>query len=402
MKQKIKVIFLSGVLGSIVGLVCWLFLTIMGLGIEFLWEWVPSKLSFQYYPVIVCLIGGLLIGICRKKIGNYPESIETIMRKVKEKEKLRYDNIHKVSLCSLLPLLFGGSVGPEAALSGIIASLCAWVGDRFKFIKKEFKEIKEVGIMASLSIIFKSPLYGFMNDVESNDVTKVSIKSKIIIYFTAILSGLGCFVLLQQIYPCLGGVYRFTLGVITNVERLYLLPLSIIGFVFGLFYFICQRFINKLVKPLNNYPVIKGMIGGLLLGLFALLVPYIMFSGEEEIGLLMNEWTQLSFVLLLTIGLVKIIVTNICVATGFKGGHIFPVIFAGVALGLAFATIMPIDPIYVVMIICTSFVATIMQKPLATIMLLMLCFSVNGIILMLASAILVNIFPLPEVLIKEE
>lgn len=402
MKQKIKIIFISSLLGSIIGLVCWLFLTVMGLGIEFLWEWVPSKVSFQYYPIIVCLIGGLLIGISRKKIGNYPESIETIMKKVKEKEKLRYDNIPKVSLCSLLPLLFGGSVGPEAALSGIIASLCTWVGDKFKFIKREFKEIKEVGLMASLSIVFKSPLYGFINDVESDDAMKVSIKSKIIVYFSAILSGLGCFVLLQQIYPCLGGVYKFSLGAITNVERLYLLPLSIIGFVFGLFYFICQKLINKLVKPLNNYPVVKGMLGGLLLGLFAILVPYIMFSGEEEIGLLMNEWTQLSFVLLLIIGLVKIVATNICIATGFKGGHIFPVIFSGVAIGLAFATIIPIDSVYVVMIICTSFVATIMQKPLATVMLLMLCFSVNGIILMLVSAILVNIVPLPDRLIKEE
>ena len=384
------------------GLVCWLFLVIMELGIFFIWEYIPSKISFGLYPVVICLIGGILIGICHKKIGSYPESIEVILKKVKGKEKIGYDNINKVALCSLLPLVFGGSVGPEAALGGIVAKLCNWVGDKFKFIKNEFKEIKEVGLMASLGIIFKSPLYGFMNDVESDDNVKVPKKYKIVIYFIAILAGLGSFVLLQQIYPCLGGVYKFSVENITNLEKLYLLPLSIVGFIFGLFYFISQKIINKLLKPLNNNLVVKGMLGGLILGVLALYIPYVMFSGEKAIELLANEWTKMSFLLLLFIGLVKIVATNICISTGFKGGHIFPVIFAGIALGFAFANILPVDSIFVVMVVCTSFVATIMQKPLATVMLLMLCFSVNGIVLMLVCAILVNIVPLPDALIKED
>ena len=54
------------------------------------------------------------------------------MGKVKGEGRYPYDHLGKRSLSALLPLLFGGSVGPEAGLTGVIAGLCTWVGDRMR------------------------------------------------------------------------------------------------------------------------------------------------------------------------------------------------------------------------------------------------------------------------------
>ena len=79
--------------------------------------------------------------------------------------------------------------------------------------------------------------------------------------------------------------------------------------------------------------------------------------------------------------LVWILLTNLCIQFGLKGGHFFPVIFAGVCMGygVAMLTCGP-DGGHVVFgaaIVTASLLGGIMKKPLAVTMLLFLCFPVK-------------------------
>ena len=79
--------------------------------------------------------------------------------------------------------------------------------------------------------------------------------------------------------------------------------------------------------------------------------------------------------------LVWILLTNLCIQFGLKGGHFFPVIFAGVCMGygMAMLTCGP-DGGHVVFgaaIVTASLLGGIMKKPLAVTMLLFLCFPVK-------------------------
>jgi H+/Cl- antiporter ClcA len=47
---------------------------------------------------------------------------------------------------------------------------------------------------------------------------------------------------------------------------------------------------------------------------------------------------------LIVLALVKLFVTTLCLATGWKGGYIFPTLFAGAALGMAAHLIFPAVP----------------------------------------------------------
>ena len=55
-----------GFSGAVISAIVWLFLKLMSLGIHLIWEQIPSGLNFSYYPLLVCTIGGILIGVYQK------------------------------------------------------------------------------------------------------------------------------------------------------------------------------------------------------------------------------------------------------------------------------------------------------------------------------------------------
>ena len=110
--------------------------------------------------VAVCVIGAFLIGVFRKMYGDYPEEMETVMAKVKTEKHYDYKNMLVMMIAAVLPLLIGSSVGPEAGLTGIIVGMCYWAGDNLKFARQHAKEYSQIGVAASLSVLFHAPLFG--------------------------------------------------------------------------------------------------------------------------------------------------------------------------------------------------------------------------------------------------
>ena len=141
MKNKILMFIYTILIGTISGLIIWSFLKVMNLGIELLWVYIPNNINFKYYTIVVCIIGGLLIGLWKYKYGDSPEELEVVISKVKKDKRYSYKNIFSNIISSISPLILGASIGPEAGLTGIIASLCTWVGDKLKHFNKELQLI---------------------------------------------------------------------------------------------------------------------------------------------------------------------------------------------------------------------------------------------------------------------
>lgn len=97
------------------------------------------------------------------------------------------------------------------------------------------------------------------------------------------------------------------------------------------------------------------MLGGFLIGIIGIFLPPVMFWGEFEISTLADPskplphiWPKGGFYgeepfmlndyhppILLLVAVVKLVVVSITVVSGFRGGFIFPLFFAGTSLGLA-------------------------------------------------------------------
>ena len=219
--------------GAFAGAAVWLFFFAMEHGIDYLWTEIPHMLGvaspelasgpfgFLPYPFFVCLLGGLLIGLYEKMTGTKTDDLNQVMAKVKRDGRYPYDNLGKLSLAALLPLLFGGSIGPEAGLTGVIAGLCSWVGDRMRRFGVEFRQLTLLGTQAALTALFTAPVFGFVaplagsadgqgadddGDSESDEITiKLPKAQKTVVYGIAIAGGLGTYLLLGQL---MGGGMR--------------------------------------------------------------------------------------------------------------------------------------------------------------------------------------------------
>lgn len=134
-----------------------------------------------------------------------------------------------------------------------------------------------------------------------------------------------------------------------------------------------------------------------MLGIIGSFVPAVMFSGEEQMGELMSGYGSFVPAALVGIAFLKILLTNICIQSGLKGGHFFPVIFAGVCMGYGVSLILfrgdVQHAVIAAAVVTGSMLGGIMKKPLAVSMLLLICFPVKTAVwIFLAAALGSKIF----------
>ena len=399
-KSKNRIIFMlyALCLGAVIGAIVWIFLKLMNISIEFLWDKLPSMINIPFYTIIMCTLGGLIIGIWRRYAGDYPEELEEVIIKVKKDGKYPYNNIGKVSISAILPLIFGGSIGPEAGLTGVIVGLCSWINDKFKNMFKEMKELTQIGVSATLGTIFNSPMFGFVEPIETEEDVSIPKASKVVLYFLAIFGALGMAILLNKIFQSETGMPNFSEIQIRKMEWIWLIPLSLIGVIGGIIYSIYNTTVKKIEKYIKKYTVIKCVIAGLLLGIAGTFLPYTMFSGEEQMLDVMSEWQGIGASALLLIAIVKLFITNTCITLGFKGGHFFPCIFSGVCIGYAVALLIGIDPVFCACIVTTALMAYLLKKPFATVLLLIICFPTSAVLVMLLAAVIGSYIKKPKFL----
>ncbi|MGG1148166.1 chloride channel protein [Bacillus wiedmannii] len=386
-------------LGSIVGATVWLFLITINLGIHFVWGYLPKLFaSPPYYTICITIIGGILVGLSQKYFGITPRLMPEVMAEYKKTGRIEYHAVHQATLTAIIVLIFGASLGPEAALVGIIGGLCTWVGDRFKFALKGIQELTEVGIGATLSIIFNAPLFGYLapSENEGEQLAGFSKGKKAIVYLATTFAGFSVYLLLSKFDNRGSFIINFGKASLSLNEWIAFLPLASIGAIIGFFYFKIEFMLEKIIHPFRDYKLSLGIIGGTLLGISGTVLPYTLFSGEHQLKELVVEWNNLSFWVLFLSGILKLCITAVCLNTGWRGGHIFPIIFSGASIGYAIASILPIDPIASVAIVTTAISSYALRKPIAVTLLLLMFFPLNLLLPMLGAVAIGNAFPLPK------
>ena len=244
-KNQLELWLFCAIIGAVAGGLVWALLKIMAVGMNLIWEWVPEHFLLPYYTIVVCVIGAFFVGVFRKMFGDYPEEMETVMAKVKTEKHYDYKNMLVMMIAAVLPLLIGSSVGPEAGLTGIIVGMCYWAGDNLKFARQHAKEYSQIGVAASLSVLFHAPLFGLFeveeNTLEENNseqtVVPAGISSKIFIYGIAIAAATGIYAGLSAVFGSgLSGFPSFEAVEIGKMDYALILLYIIAGCVLAVFY----------------------------------------------------------------------------------------------------------------------------------------------------------------------
>ena len=408
--------------GSIAGAFVWAFFFLMDKGIEFFWSTLPALIGqaadaylpglaegpfgFLPYPLIVCIVGGLLIGYFDKKTGARPEELTAVMGKVKKDGRYSYEGIGKLSLAALLPLLFGGSIGPEAGLTGVIAGLCTWVGDRMRRFGADFRALTTIGTQAALTALFTAPLYGFVaplagtadapKDGESDVDIKLPRAQKTFVYLCAIAGALAAFLLLGDVFGGGMGLPRFTGMEVGALEAALVIPAALLGCAEGWAFHASTWASGKLASRMGERSVAKAVLGGIVLAVCGMALPYTMFAGEAQTHLLMDSYLAIGAGALIATGLVKAALTPFCIQMGWRGGHFFPLIFSGVSIGYGFSLLTGADPVSCVAACTAGCMGAVMRQPVMTALLLIMCFPVKGVVVTIAAAAIGAAIPLPK------
>ena len=393
LKNQLTLWLFCALIGAVAGALVWILLKIMAVGTEFLWNRIPSQNISPYYTLFVCVAGAAMIGIFRKVFGDYPEDLETVMEKVRSEKRYEYKNMPAMMVAALLPLLIGSSVGPEAGLTGIIVGLCYWAGDNLKFAGQNTRNYSQVGIVVSMSVLFHAPLFGIFEVEENSDesLSALTKGSKLFIYGIALAAGTGIYGGLSALFGAgLSGFPSFDMVEIQKKDYLLMVLYILCGLLLAYFY----QSTHKLTEKISNrFPaVMKEIFAGSVLGITGTFLPVLMFSGEEQMGTLMETYTSYLPLTLIGIAFFKLLLTNLCIQFGLKGGHFFPVIFAGVCMGYGVAMLTcGLNGGHVVFgaaIVTASLLGGIMKKPLAVTMLLFLCFPVKMFIWIFVAALI--------------
>ncbi len=419
-------VFLAAVLaiGAVAGAFVWAFLFAMNTCIDLLWYRAPALLDFAFFPLVVCTVGGLIIGFAQKRYDGLPEDMMSVMAAVKRDGGYDTAKVKPSALCAILPLIFGGSIGPEAGLVGVIAGLCTGIGAKLRGLGEDFRELAAAGTAASISAVFGAPLFaiaapleGFGKEVarsvkagpdspedrssqESPAQTPADARFpkwvRVCTYAIAAAGAFGAMVALNKLTGGSSGLPHFDSIVFGNGEIMAAIPIAIAGAIAGWLFHAAEHLCHTAARALDEKPVLKAVIAGAALGLCGSFLPFTMFAGEHQMHELVETWTLLGGGALIITGFIKVLITPLCVSFGWRGGHFFPVIFAGVAIGFGGAIYAGCDPVLCAAAGAAAVTGGVMRKPVLTVLLLFLCFPITAAPVMLASAALACLIPLPK------
>jgi len=286
-----------------------------------------------YLKIIVPVIGGLIVGPLiyffapEAKGHGVPEVMQSILLRG---GKIRPRVAAIKAFASAITIGTGGSVGREGPIIQIGSSLGSTVGQFFKVPTSRMKTLVGCGAAAGIAAAFNAPIAGALFAVEIilMDFAVASFSPIVISSVMATVishSFEGNFAAFQvpsyQYVSPNEFIFYFILGALSGV----------ISWLFiKVLYYSEDFFDNKLKFP----EYLKPIIGGLGIGIMALVFPQVMGIGYDSI----NDALHSEMIWYFALGLIflKIIATSLTLGSGGSGGIFAPSLFMGAMTGAFF------------------------------------------------------------------
>ncbi|MCP4749531.1 MAG: CBS domain-containing protein [Proteobacteria bacterium] len=288
-----------------------------------------------YVKILIPVVGGLIVGPLihffapEAKGHGVPEVMQSILLK----GGLIRPRVAVVkAIASAITIGTGGSVGREGPIIQIGSSLGSTVGQFFNISGNRMKTLVGCGAAAGIAAAFNAPVAGALFAVE------IILMDFAFAQFSPIVISSVMATVISHNFE--GNLATFQLPPYQLVTPWELGFYAIMGLLAGLasylfirvLYFFEDFFERKVKMPEYLQPA----LGGLIIGLIALVFPQVMGVGYDSINNALHGRTiwYLAFALIF----VKIIATSFTLGSGGSGGIFAPSLFIGAMLGCFFGS----------------------------------------------------------------
>ena len=414
----ISFVVLALAMGFVIGFAVFAIMNLSTFCTDLLWGKLGGVVGIPIFPLIVCTLGGAVIGLWTWWSNDRVKPLSAVMKEFKQTGSYKTNGAVKPVVTFLLPLVFGGSIGFEAGLTGLITAGCCWIRDMLKKAGLRFAAVADATIAASFAAVFGTPLAGIVAGIESspNDGSSALEEpglgnydmrrgAKVVLYTSAAFGAFGGIAAFSAIFGASGGLPRFEPIGAVGAEHLWMLLCIVVAYAMTFLFHVSRTLFGRISKGMGESAVsivVKPIIAGVALGAIACVLPFVLFPGEVQSEELMETWTTWTAVALVGTGVLKAVATPMCIHMGWVGGDLFPSIFAGVSAGYGLAMITGADPMLMVTVTTTAFLAGVLRKPLLALAILLMCFPLNGLLWMGIAAVVGASLPLPRVLLADE
>lgn len=334
--RNIVFVFISVVMGTIVGFLYLGFEWLVNNGSNWLWNDLVQSDTYRWRVIPLAIVmsialTGTIVALGKKRVLK-PSS--GLLDELSEIKKTSIKDITIVLIIGALSLLAGASLGPEASLVAASMGTAAWLSGRLNALKQPVAFVLSISsIGALLAAFFNSLLPVFIPILLLKQKNKLNAINALIV----ILSGVSAWCVVRLIKDSAYIQIPVSSSIsISNVAIAALLGFLSIALTVCIKWTIEKMF--PLIHKLNaKLPwLLSASIFGLVLGLLYFIGGQsVQFSGSEGLKLLSENVAQYSAMALLGLILVKLLSTSWSITTGYRGGLVFPSIYMGVALSLA-------------------------------------------------------------------
>jgi H+/Cl- antiporter ClcA len=301
----------------------------------FAWSGLPRPVFLLLIPTIGGAIVGCILRFVPGKGGPEPGAGHGLGGN--DHEPAPY--LPGVIGAAVLSLVAGASLGPEAPLVTIIGGIATHVAARLRLPDEARQLLTISGLSSFTAGVFGSPLAAGLLLAESVPMAGLELYRRIIPALAAATVGYFVFhaLLGSTVDPMFPGATG--LGLLSFATAL---AMGIVGGVAGVLYIEAYHRVRSASAVLDGRPVIKATLGGLVVGLVAIVFGELtLFSGEHTLPEVVGDAGALGAVGLALLLVGKLIASLVSLVSGFRGGRIFPILFLGGVLGLLVSAVLP-------------------------------------------------------------
>lgn len=311
-----------GVLSGLISAVgAFIFSGLMNLGLGLVWPNPPSwePFSGSWTIVVIMTVAGFLVGL----LHHFTSAAQLDVFEAVDEGRLDPRPVPASLLASLVSLIGGFSLGPEVPTGMLAAGFGTWLSERRKMNEGTTRTNVIASVSSAYAGLFSSPFALLVMILESAHVQTAAY------YGTLLISGLAAAVGFSIFFFLGGDTFSSLLGLIQPPAydlRVWDIGLGIlfgmIALPLAIIFLLIARSLARLVSPLNKQPIIRGTLGGLLLGLLGMALPITLFLGTDGLAEVTQDAAQIGFALLILFALAKMLALAGALSFGFIGGPI--------------------------------------------------------------------------------